>query len=102
VDASFIGIEKLAPAIASLLPEGGLLIALVKPQFEAGRDEARRARGVIKDPEVRARAIADARSAIEAHGFQTLGECDSSLPGPKGNLEHFVYARRQNTSTQMS
>ncbi|MCE7894797.1 MAG: TlyA family RNA methyltransferase, partial [Sorangiineae bacterium PRO1] len=52
VDASFIGIEKLMPAISAILPRAGRLLALVKPQFEAGRDAARRARGVIRDPEV--------------------------------------------------
>lgn len=94
VDASFIGIDKLLPAIARILPEGGALVALIKPQFEAGRDEAKKARGVIRDPAVRAAAIARAGEAIVAHGFQIAGECASALAGPKGNLEHFVYARR--------
>ncbi|MBK8999392.1 MAG: TlyA family RNA methyltransferase [Myxococcales bacterium] len=94
VDASFIGIEKLMPAIAAVLPAEGRLLALVKPQFEAGRDAARRARGVIRDPAVRDAAIGDARAAIAAAGFELLGECDSKLPGPKGNVERFVLARR--------
>lgn len=94
VDASFIGLAKLAPALSRIVAPGGLLLALIKPQFEAGRDEARRARGVISDPEVRARAIAGARDAVLEHGFELEGECDSTLPGPKGNLEYFVLARR--------
>jgi 23S rRNA (cytidine1920-2'-O)/16S rRNA (cytidine1409-2'-O)-methyltransferase len=94
VDASFIGLDKLLPAIARLLAPGGRLIALVKPQFEAGRDEARRHRGVIRDPETRERAIAGARAAVVAHGFEPIAECDSPLPGPKGNLERFLVARR--------
>jgi 23S rRNA (cytidine1920-2'-O)/16S rRNA (cytidine1409-2'-O)-methyltransferase len=102
VDASFIGLGKLLPAIARVLSERGQLLALVKPQFEAGREQARRARGVIRDPETRNAAIASARDATLAHGFQLLGECDSCLPGPKGNLEHFIHAARQSASTQMS
>lgn len=105
VDASFIGIEKLMPAIAAILPPTGRLLALVKPQFEAGRDAARRARGVIRDPEVRSSAISSAKTAIDAAGFEILGECDSRVPGPKGNVERFVLATRldaQSTSTQTS
>ncbi|GMV15438.1 MAG: TlyA family RNA methyltransferase [Polyangiaceae bacterium] len=94
VDASFIGIEKLMPAISAILPRAGRLLALVKPQFEAGRDAARRARGVIRDPEVRSAAIAEARAAIEAAGFDVLSECDSRVAGPKGNVERFVLATR--------
>ena len=67
---------------------------MVKPQFEAGREEARRHRGVIKDPAVREAAIARAREAILAEGLRIVGECDSSVPGPKGNVERFVLAER--------
>ncbi|HEV8248188.1 MAG TPA: TlyA family RNA methyltransferase [Polyangiaceae bacterium] len=107
VDASFISVTKLLPAIRSILRPGGRLLALVKPQFEAGREEAARGRGVIRDPEVRARTIREARAAFVAEGFELLGGCDSKLPGPKGNLEYFVLARRtdsaaQSTSTQRS
>ena len=92
VDASFIGIEKLLSGIVAVLREGGTLVALVKPQFEAGRAEAARARGVIRDPTVRDAAIAKARDAIVAAGFEVLGEVDSALKGPKGNRERFVHA----------
>jgi 23S rRNA (cytidine1920-2'-O)/16S rRNA (cytidine1409-2'-O)-methyltransferase len=93
VDASFIGIEKLLPAIARVLASGGTLVALVKPQFEAGRAEAARARGVIRDPAVRDAAIARARDAMARAGFDVLGEVDSALEGPKGNRERFVHAK---------
>jgi 23S rRNA (cytidine1920-2'-O)/16S rRNA (cytidine1409-2'-O)-methyltransferase len=95
VDASFIGLDKLLPAIARVLAPGGRLLALVKPQFEAGRDAARRARGVIRDPAVRDAAIASARDAVIAAGFEVLGECDSAVPGPKGNVERFLLALRR-------
>ena len=94
VDASFIGLDKLLPAIARVLPMQGELVALVKPQFEAGREAVSRGRGVIRDGVVRDAAIEGARLAIRAAGFSILGEVDSPLTGPKGNLERFVLARR--------
>ncbi len=94
VDASFIGLAKLLPAIARVLGPGGALVALVKPQFEAGREAASRGQGVIRDEETRLAAIAQARDAIAAAGFTVLGEVDSAVHGPKGNVERFVHARR--------
>jgi 23S rRNA (cytidine1920-2'-O)/16S rRNA (cytidine1409-2'-O)-methyltransferase len=94
VDASFIGLGALAPALAAMLAPGGELCAMVKPQFEAGRDEVRKGRGVIRDPEVRRGAIARATEALQNQGFVLLASCDAPLAGPRGNLEHFVHARR--------
>jgi 23S rRNA (cytidine1920-2'-O)/16S rRNA (cytidine1409-2'-O)-methyltransferase len=94
VDASFISLAKLAPPIARLVPEGAALVALVKPQFEAGREAASKGRGVIRDPAVREAAITTARAAVEATGFHVVASVDSALPGPKGNVEHFLFARR--------
>jgi 23S rRNA (cytidine1920-2'-O)/16S rRNA (cytidine1409-2'-O)-methyltransferase len=94
VDASFIGLGKLLPAVARCLAGGGELVALVKPQFEVGREEAARSKGVVRDPEVRARAIKGAEDDVKAAGLTLLGTCDSTLEGPKGNLEAFVHARK--------
>jgi 23S rRNA (cytidine1920-2'-O)/16S rRNA (cytidine1409-2'-O)-methyltransferase len=94
VDASFIGIGKLLPAIAAILAPEGELVALVKPQFEAGRTEVARSKGVIRDESVRQRALQRAREAIAAAGFDIVAEVDSPIRGPKGNLERLVYARR--------
>lgn len=94
VDASFIGIGKLIGAIAALLDPGGDLVALVKPQFEAGREAVSRGKGVIRDRETRDAAIAAARRDIEEAGFEVVAEVDSAVPGPKGNVERFVWARR--------
>lgn len=98
IDASFIGLAKLMPAVGEILRPAGELVALVKPQFEAGRQAVTRGRGVVRDPVVRGQAIDTARSAIEASGFRTVSECDSALPGPKGNVEHFVYAMKATPS----
>ncbi|MEO6420179.1 MAG: TlyA family RNA methyltransferase [Polyangiaceae bacterium] len=94
VDASFIGLHQLTEAIARTTRPGGALVALVKPQFEVGREEATRGKGVIRDEAVRKEAILQAARAIEEAGFTLLGQCDSSIAGPKGNLEAFVHARR--------
>jgi 23S rRNA (cytidine1920-2'-O)/16S rRNA (cytidine1409-2'-O)-methyltransferase len=93
VDASFIGLGKLIGAIARVLAPGGELCALVKPQFEAGREAASRGRGVIRDEETRLAAIAEARQSIVEAGFELLGEIDSAVHGPKGNVERFIHAR---------
>jgi 23S rRNA (cytidine1920-2'-O)/16S rRNA (cytidine1409-2'-O)-methyltransferase len=95
VDASFIGLDKLLPAIASFLRPGGELVALVKPQFEAGREAVSKGRGVIRDVEVREAAIASARGAIEGSGFELVAEVDSEVVGPKGNVERFVHAKKR-------
>lgn len=94
VDASFIGIEKLIGAIAQITKPNGTLVALIKPQFEAGRDEVRRGKGVIRDPVVRRDAIDRAITVVRDAGFVLLGQCDCRVPGPKGNIEHFLSARR--------
>jgi 23S rRNA (cytidine1920-2'-O)/16S rRNA (cytidine1409-2'-O)-methyltransferase len=95
VDASFIGLGKLAEAIARCTREGGTLVALIKPQFEVGRAEASRGRGVVRDEGVRAEAIADARASLESHGFVVRAEADCVIAGPKGNREAFVLATRE-------
>ncbi len=94
VDASFIGLAKLADAMARCTRPGGALVALVKPQFEVGREEATRGRGVVRDPEVRTRAIDDAADSLAGVGFRIVGRVDCVLPGPKGNVEAFVRAER--------
>ena len=108
VDASFIGLEKLLDAIARLLRPGGRLVALVKPQFEVGPEAARRTRGVVRDATLREHAIESVRVALVERSFVIVAESDSVLPGPRGNVERFVYARQatndapQNTSTHRS
>jgi 23S rRNA (cytidine1920-2'-O)/16S rRNA (cytidine1409-2'-O)-methyltransferase len=94
VDASFIGLGKLAEALARNTRQDGELVALIKPQFEVGREEASRTRGIVRDPLVRASAIEAAVADVRAAGFEILGTVDCVLPGPKGNVEAFVYARR--------
>lgn len=95
VDASFIGLAKLLPALRDLLVPGGHLLALIKPQFEVGRAEATRHAGVIRDPILRQTAIDKVCLEVQRSGFKLLASHPCRLPGPKGNVEHFVLALRQ-------
>ena len=94
VDVSFIGLSQLAAALAAILPVGGELVALIKPQFEVGYEAARRHRGVIADPKLRQTAIDTTVRLLLAAGFAFLASADSRVHGPKGNIEHFMHARR--------
>jgi 23S rRNA (cytidine1920-2'-O)/16S rRNA (cytidine1409-2'-O)-methyltransferase len=93
VDVSFISLALVLPAVAAVLRPAGSLIALVKPQFEAGRDQVGKG-GVVRDPAVRAAAVARVRDEAQTLGLTVRGESDSVLPGPKGNREVFLWLTR--------
>jgi 23S rRNA (cytidine1920-2'-O)/16S rRNA (cytidine1409-2'-O)-methyltransferase len=95
VDASFIGLAKLLPALFEVLLPRGHLLALIKPQFEVGADVAARARGVIRDTETRNGAVDKTLAEVARAGFRILTHAPCRLKGPKGNLEHFVLAVRE-------
>ncbi|MEM9695630.1 MAG: SAM-dependent methyltransferase, partial [Myxococcota bacterium] len=100
VDASFIGLGKLIDAVEAVLKPGGDLIALVKPQFEAGRRAAEAGKGVIRDPNTRRAAIANATADVERAGFIIRAGFDCPLPGPKGNVEYLLWAKLLESTTQ--
>ena len=91
IDASFISLDKLLPVIRNWYPpDGGGLVALIKPQFEAGRQEVNRGEGVITDPEVHYRVVVDTLTTAQELGFdgdriddfaakRTKGQC--RIPG---------------------
>jgi 23S rRNA (cytidine1920-2'-O)/16S rRNA (cytidine1409-2'-O)-methyltransferase len=95
VDVSFISLRILFPVIAAWLKDnGGEVVTLIKPQFEAGREEADRGRGVIRDPEIHAKVLQAVLEAAQKEGFGVSGLIPSPLEGPKGNREflaHFVF-----------
>jgi 23S rRNA (cytidine1920-2'-O)/16S rRNA (cytidine1409-2'-O)-methyltransferase len=91
VDAAFISLELLLPVIRGWLTERGQLVALIKPQFEAGRKFVGR-RGVVKDPEVRRQTVEKIMSASTALGLAPQGVLRSPLSGPKGNVEFLLWA----------
>ena len=89
-DVSFIGLGKaLPPALACAAP-GWRALVLVKPQFEAGPADVGKG-GVVRDPEVRRRVLAEVEAQVPAWGGRVLGVVDSALPGSKGNRELFLY-----------
>jgi len=88
VDVSFIGLEKVLPAIARLLKPGGKIIALFKPQFQARRREVSRG-GVVRDPLLQARLIGRFLAWAVEQRFRILGLTPSPLLGPAGNREFF-------------
>jgi len=90
VDVSFISLTLVLPAIARVVAPGSPLVALVKPQFEAGRGQVGKG-GVVRDDAVRGAAVARVRAAADALGFTVRGEIESVLPGPKGNREVFLW-----------
>jgi 23S rRNA (cytidine1920-2'-O)/16S rRNA (cytidine1409-2'-O)-methyltransferase len=96
MDLSFISLTAVLPAVWPFLRSGGTLVALVKPQFEAGKAEADRGRGVIRDPEVRAAALARVRDLAVAGlaGARLVGSMDSPIAGADGNREFLLCLRR--------
>ena len=90
MDVSFISIRLLFPVVRSFLKEGGDFICLIKPQFEAGREQVGK-KGVVRDPDVHERVIADCLQAAEAEGFTVSGLDFSPIRGPEGNIEFLCY-----------
>jgi 23S rRNA (cytidine1920-2'-O)/16S rRNA (cytidine1409-2'-O)-methyltransferase len=92
VDVAFISLRLVLPALRMYLAEDGDLVALVKPQFEAGRGDVGRG-GVIRDGAVRERAIESVLRASRELGFECAGRIRSPLAGPAGNVEELVHFR---------
>jgi 23S rRNA (cytidine1920-2'-O)/16S rRNA (cytidine1409-2'-O)-methyltransferase len=92
LDVSFISLRKVLPAVASCLASEGQLLAMVKPQFEVGRERARG--GVVRGAADRREAILSVAACAVDLGFTVRGLASSRLPGPKGNRETFGWAGR--------
>lgn len=91
-DLSFISLTTVAPALLGLLDEDrGHLVALVKPQFEAGRAEAARGKGVIRSPGVWRRVLGEVADAVVSQGGTMMGAMVSPLTGANGNVEFLVH-----------
>jgi len=90
IDASFISLKVLLPVVMRWLPGRGTIIALVKPQFEAGRAQAARGKGVIRDPLVHRQVLLGMMHFAQDEGYGVRGLIQSPLHGPKGNLEFLV------------
>lgn len=92
-DLSFISLTLVLPAALPKLAPGGILIALVKPQFELEPGLIEEG-GVVRDPAARQQAITRVESCVRSAGLQVRGVVDSTVPGPAGNVEALLVARR--------
>ena len=94
VDASFISLRLILPKLYELMTVGSQLLALVKPQFEAGRKEVGKG-GRVKEEVVHARVLNEIIEASIILGFRMFGSCESSIQGKKGqNTEYFVHLKK--------
>ena len=93
IDASFISLRLVIPPVLMLIGEGALLLALVKPQFEVGRGEVGK-HGVVRDPALHERVVADMETFCRERGLSVLGNCVSPIKGPAGNCEFFLCLKK--------
>jgi 23S rRNA (cytidine1920-2'-O)/16S rRNA (cytidine1409-2'-O)-methyltransferase len=91
IDVSFISLSKILPVVPPLLNAGADIVALVKPQFEAGRTEVRK--GIIRDPAVHERVLAEVAAAGTEVGLASVASTPSPVTGQKGNVEFLVHFR---------
>ncbi len=101
-DVSFISLEKILPAAYSILKEEAHMVALIKPQFEAGKDHIGK-HGVVSDAEVQRRVIEKVIHFAQETGFLYMGLDFSPVAGPKGNIEFLLYLQKKDgASVDMS
>jgi 23S rRNA (cytidine1920-2'-O)/16S rRNA (cytidine1409-2'-O)-methyltransferase len=93
MDLSFISLTHVLPAVTPLLGAGGSIVALVKPQFEAGRGEVGKG-GIVADPAVHARVVEEIAAAADTLGVSRVASVESPITGAEGNREFFLHLRR--------
>jgi len=96
IDVSFISLRHILPVVPALLAEGADVVALVKPQFEAGREDVERG-GLVTDPAVHARVIDEVTAAAAAVGLKRVGLVESPITGAEGNREFLMHLRQDPT-----
>ena len=94
IDVAFISLDKVLPVVRTLLSACGEVIALIKPQFEAGKERVGK-NGVVRDAAVHADVIQRVLTTAEAQGFSPAGLTFSPVKGPKGNIEYLLYLKMQ-------
>jgi len=90
MDVSFISIKLLLPVLKGILPPDGEIVALIKPQFEAGRDAVGK-KGIVKDKKIHRQVICDIADFVRELGFVPLGLTYSPIKGGEGNIEFLIY-----------
>jgi len=95
IDTSFISLKIVLPAVLKLIKKNNaIILALIKPQFEAGRGEVEK-HGVVRNPDVHKKIIEEIKEFCMGAGLSVIGVCESPLMGPKGNREFFIYLSKQ-------
>lgn len=100
VDVSFISLEKVLPKITEILPDNGLVVALIKPQFEAGREKVGK-KGVVRDKSVHIEVLHKIINIAETTGFFVAGLTFSPIKGPEGNIEYLLYLIKPGNNLEM-
>ncbi|SFB20012.1 23S rRNA (cytidine1920-2'-O)/16S rRNA (cytidine1409-2'-O)-methyltransferase [Cohnella sp. OV330] len=98
IDVSFISLKLILPALRPLLGPGAGTVALIKPQFEAGREQVGKS-GVVRDPDVHLNVLREVLSAANALGFELRGLTYSPITGGEGNIEFLAYWRLADSSS---
>lgn len=94
IDVSFIGLAQIIEAVTQCCGQNGSVISLIKPQFEAGRAEANKTKGVIKDPEIWRRVLQEVHTTFTDSGLTVSDICVSPITGGSGNVEFFFAASK--------
>lgn len=94
-DASFISLMKVLPAALALTTPRAQLVTLIKPQFEVGKAEVSRGKGVIRDAGLHSQVCSDISAWITGLGWKVVGIATSPITGPKGNVEFLLYAMKE-------
>ena len=101
IDASFISLKIVVPAVTPFMKEDGFILALIKPQFEVGKDQVGKG-GVVRDSRLHTRVIEDLSSFFTETGFGCENVVPSPLLGPKGNREFFILLQHNDTGKKNS
>jgi 23S rRNA (cytidine1920-2'-O)/16S rRNA (cytidine1409-2'-O)-methyltransferase len=97
MDASFISLKLVVPAVLRLIKADASVLALVKPQFEVGRAAVEK-RGVVRNPDLHRQVMEEMEAFFDQVNLHVLGTTESPITGPAGNREFFIYARRRQAS----
>lgn len=90
IDVAFISLDKVLPAVRKIIKDDGFVIALIKPQFEAGKENVGK-KGVVRDPKVHESVINNVIACAQNEGFGIAGLDFSPIKGPEGNIEYLLY-----------
>ena len=100
IDVSFIGLEIVLPTIKTLLKPTGQVLCLIKPQFEAGKENVGK-KGVVRDPAIHKMVLDNFVSLVHGLGFTILGLTFSPVKGPEGNIEFLMYLSKNKKRTSV-